>query len=156
MSSAGTGGSTGRRRATTGTSRLSCGNGTVEPPEQCDEGAANGTTGSTCDVHCRNRCGNGFKDEGEACDDGVNNGSYGTCAANCTMAAYCGDGTRNGPEQCDLGVAGNQANPYGMGKCTTTCTTAPFCGDGRIQGEHGEVCDGQPGCAPDCKAVIFE
>ena len=29
-----------------------CGNGVVEPPEQCDEGASNGTPGSDCTVVC--------------------------------------------------------------------------------------------------------
>jgi cysteine-rich repeat protein len=30
-----------------------CGNGTVEPPEECDHGAANGTSGDSCDATCR-------------------------------------------------------------------------------------------------------
>ena len=29
-----------------------CGDGVVEPPEQCDEGAANGTPGSDCESYC--------------------------------------------------------------------------------------------------------
>src|SRR4030095_13318002 len=98
----------------------SCGDGTKQPPEQCDLGALNGQTASTCDSHCRFKCGNGFKDTGEECDDGVNNGTYGTCKSDCKLAGYCGDQVVNGPEQCDLG-SGNQANPYGLNTCTLSC-----------------------------------
>src|SRR5258708_3365367 len=128
----------------------SCGDGTVQAPEQCDQGTAtNGTPAATCDSHCRIKCGNGTKDDAEQCDDGVNNGSYGTCNANCTLAGYCGDTIVNGPEQCDLGTA-NQVSPYGKNKCTTSCTVAPYCGDGRIQSIFGEECDGRPGCDLTC------
>ncbi len=133
---------------------LSCGNGAVEPPEQCDDGANNGTMASTCDTTCRRKCGNGFKDPGEACDDGTNDGTYGTCNNNCTLAPYCGDGTKNGIEQCDLGMV-NEANPYGMNKCSTACQTAPYCGDGRIQMPFGEVCDSSPGCVNMCTMVVI-
>jgi fibro-slime domain-containing protein len=128
----------------------SCGDGTVQAPEKCDQGmATNGTQGATCDSHCRLMCGNGTKDFTEQCDDGVNNGSYGTCNANCTLAGYCGDGVVNGPEQCDLGQ-GNEIAPYGKNKCTTACTAAPYCGDGRIQSNWGEECDGGAGCDTAC------
>jgi cysteine-rich repeat protein len=30
-----------------------CGNGTLEPPEECDHGAANGTSGDSCDAVCK-------------------------------------------------------------------------------------------------------
>ncbi|HVW29868.1 MAG TPA: DUF4215 domain-containing protein [Polyangiaceae bacterium] len=132
----------------------SCGDGKVQPPEQCDDGKAqNGTTSSTCDAHCRNKCGNGMKDPGEQCDNGVNDGSYGTCNANCTLAAYCGDGTKQAPEQCDNGGRNvDVSTAYGEGLCTKACTFAPFCGDGRIQIMY-EECDGGPGCTPSCKKI---
>jgi hypothetical protein len=71
----------------------SCGNGTVDPLEQCDHGANNGTATDTRDAHCRFRCGNGIKDSDEACDDGVNSGAL--RKPDCTLAAYCGDGVKN-------------------------------------------------------------
>ncbi len=132
----------------------SCGDGTVQAPEQCDDGAANGTQGSACDGTCHRKCGNGFKDAGEQCDDGKNDGTYGTCQANCTLAAYCGDGIKNGSEPCDLGQA-NEANPYGKDKCSMSCLNAPYCGDGRIQSTFGEVCDSSPGCSNMCRATII-
>jgi fibro-slime domain-containing protein len=133
----------------------SCGDGTVQPPEQCDRGAANGAAGSACDATCHKACGNGIKDPGEQCDDGKNDGSYGTCRPDCTLASYCGDGVPNGPEQCDRGTA-NEANPYGAARCTTRCTVAPSCGDGRIQAEFGETCDGTPGCSATCKMNVIQ
>ena len=134
----------------------SCGDGTVQSNEQCDEGAAsNGQPASTCDAQCRRKCGNGARDVGEGCDDGVNNGAYGTCKPNCQLADYCGDGVKNGPEGCDLGAA-NEANPYGPSKCTTMCTTAPYCGDGRIQGSFGEKCDSTPLCNATCTQIRIE
>ena len=43
-----------------------CGNGTVEPPEQCDTGTANGVPGSCCTFNCRT-----WDNDGDAaCDDG--------------------------------------------------------------------------------------
>jgi fibro-slime domain-containing protein len=131
----------------------SCGDGTVQPPEQCDDGAAkNGTAQSTCDTHCKKKCGNGIKDPGEQCDNGVNDGSYGTCTSSCTFAGYCGDGVKSGPEQCDNG-ASNQplATAYGQAICTSVCVWAPFCGDGRVQAQFGEQCDGDPNCDANCK-----
>ena len=42
-----------------------CGNGTVESPEECDDGAANGVPGSCCTFNCRN-----WDNDGDgACDD---------------------------------------------------------------------------------------
>ena len=69
------------------------------------------------------------------------------------MAAFCGDGTKNGTEQCDLGGA-NEGNPYGMGKCSTLCTPAPYCGDGRIQTTFGEACDSTVGCSGVCQIIV--
>ncbi|HVU04221.1 MAG TPA: DUF4215 domain-containing protein [Polyangiaceae bacterium] len=135
----------------------SCGDGTVQSPEVCDQGAANGTVSSTCDTHCHIKCGNGVKDAGEECDDGKNDGSYGTCKPTCTLAAYCGDSVQNGAEQCDLGGHNVAiATAYGQSVCTTACTQAPYCGDGRIQTGFGEQCDGGVGCTAACKKRIAQ
>jgi fibro-slime domain-containing protein len=133
----------------------SCGDTIVQSGEQCDRGPANGTAGSTCDTHCKFKCGNGTRDPGEACDNGVNDGSYGTCKSDCTLANYCGDGVKAGPEQCDQG-ASNAANPYGANKCTTNCLIAPYCGDGRIQTSFGEQCDSTANCNNMCQLIIIQ
>jgi len=128
----------------------SCGNGTLDPSEQCDDGAMNGLAADPCDAHCHFRCGNGIKDSGEECDDGVNSGAYGTCNKNCTLAPYCGDGKLSGSEQCDDGVKNVAlATAYGKGVCTSVCTKAPYCGDGRVQSSF-EDCDGAFGCSDTC------
>ena len=74
-----------------------CGDGIVEPPEQCDEGSqyeGNGCinciitlgwvcTGTAPSV-CKQICGNGVITIGEQCDDGnLNNGDG--CSSNCTV-----------------------------------------------------------------------
>ena len=133
---------------------VSCGDGKIQPPEQCDDGANNGSSTGTCDTHCRLKCGNGFKDPGEQCDNGVNDGSYGSCNANCTLAGYCGDAIKSGPEQCDFGANDVPVSTaYGSGVCTTACTFAPYCGDGRVQTQFGEQCDGTSSCDATCHTV---
>jgi cysteine-rich repeat protein len=59
-----------------------CGNGKLEPGEECDDG--NGVDGDTCRTSCRiARCGDGVVRVGvEECDDGNTTGGDG-CSANC-------------------------------------------------------------------------
>jgi len=63
-----------------------CGNGVVEPGEQCDDG--NTTDGDGCSATCQTEttpaavCGNGVVEAGEQCDDG-NTTSGDGCSATC-------------------------------------------------------------------------
>lgn len=60
-----------------------CGNGIVEPDEECDLGFANATD-TACTPTCTlPRCGDGMVGEGEACDEGEANGGP-TCSESCT------------------------------------------------------------------------
>lgn len=86
-----TGSSTGS--STTETVPPMCGDGNVDPDEECDHGAANADD-AACTAACKwATCGDGHvhKDM-EACDDGSANGDYGKCAADCSGAGpRCGD-----------------------------------------------------------------
>lgn len=138
-----------------------CGDATLQPGfESCDLGAANNTGGyEGCTISCGlgPYCGDGTlqSSAGETCDKGNANGGYGKeCSYECQPAPYCGDGVRNGPEQCDLGEAGNTGE---YGTCNPNCTAAPRCGDGVRQSQLGEECDdgvnggGYGKCGPSCK-----
>src|SRR6201995_2296863 len=66
-----------------------CGNGIVDPGEQCDDGNTANSDG--CEANCMlPSCGNGIVDPGEACDDG-NSVNGDACDINCTFPA-CGNG----------------------------------------------------------------
>ncbi len=92
----------------------SCGNGTVDGDEECDDG--NDVATDECTTSCTvNVCGDGYLYDGEEeCDEGSDNGggcssAYGsTCTACSTTCNYttssgdfCGDGVMNGDEYCD-------------------------------------------------------
>ncbi|MFN3181915.1 MAG: DUF4215 domain-containing protein [Nannocystaceae bacterium] len=119
---------------TGGSTPSECGNGLVEPGEDCDDGETNGVAGSTdCLADCSlTTCGDGFlgRPESEECDQGEENADDAACTSSCT-AAFCGDGLIGPGESCDDGEAGSD-------NCTSSCALAS-CGDGRVQA--GEECD---------------
>ncbi|MCA9639003.1 MAG: DUF4215 domain-containing protein, partial [Myxococcales bacterium] len=101
----------------------SCGDGfTQDGVEECDD--ANDVETDACLNDCKAAsCGDSIIQEGvEVCDDGVNDGMYGGCAVDCaTLAAYCGDGEKNGPEECD------DANDDIKDGCLGDCSAAKTC-----------------------------
>jgi cysteine-rich repeat protein len=126
-----------------------CGNGSLESPEQCDDG--NTASGDGCSASCQVErvpaCGDAILDAGEQCDDG-NLTSGDGCRANCTRE-LCGDAIRDASEQCD---DGNTANGDG---CSASCRVerVPACGDAIL--DAGEQCDdgnltSGDGCRSDC------
>jgi cysteine-rich repeat protein len=116
-----------------------CGNGFLNPPEECDDG--NHFGGDECNPAClENRCGDGVLDPGEECDSSPG------CTDLCTV---CGDGILTFGEECDLGILNGQPDSI----CTTRCRTS-ICGNGVI--EENEECDdgpanGGPFCDATCK-----
>jgi len=96
-----------------------CGDLTVDPGEECDDG--NAVNGDGCDDNCTTtRCGNGVVAGSEACDDG-NAVDTDACKNDCTDNV-CGDGVQNvGVEACD---DGNLVDGDG---CDADCTVGGPC-----------------------------
>ena len=155
-----------------------CGDGWINPPEQCDDGESNADKADACRLNCtKPACGDLIVDTGEACDDG--NGSPTDACVLCKLAvcgdsfvqagveacddgnnssadaciackaATCGDGYLHiGVEECDNG---NQ-NADVADACRTSCKTAK-CGDNIL--DTGEACDdgntqSGDGCSDKC------
>jgi len=129
--------------ATDSPSSTGCGNGTIDPGEDCDgdsldgescvtQGFEEGTLAcsATCrfdDSDCSNTCGNGMIDAGEDCDG--TNLAGGTCA---------GEGFASGTLSCN-------------GDCTYNTTSCTSCGDGML--DAGESCDGSIPADENCTTV---
>jgi hypothetical protein len=124
-----------------------CGDGLLDPDEQCDTGLDGSDTASDrCRLDCTcPRCGDGVLDSTapvqgcaptvEECDStGMDTA---TCdGADCTLPA-CGDGYANpaAGEECDDGARNDDML---AGACRTSCLD-PYCGDGVV--DMGEQCD---------------
>jgi len=156
----------------TGTAAVFCGNGTVDPGEQCDDG--NTTSCDGCDSNCKvSGCGNGVVCPPEQCDDG--NGTNGDgCSSTCQLE-LCGNGMLNSGEDCDPpgSITCPPGSPAGAflgcnADCTcpplptttttttvTTTTVPGLCGNGLL--DPGETCDppGSITCPPGSPANAF-
>lgn len=121
--------------SSTGGPPPSCGDGTQDPGEACDD--ANAIDTDACLTNCTAAsCGDGLVYAGvEACDDGTNDGAYGGCNPGCAaLAPYCGDGAVQATnEHCD-GASGFASvgctnclfdfSAIGQLYCNGTCTWA--------------------------------
>ena len=136
-----------------------CGNGVVDPGEQCDNGT--NLKGSGCFECRREECGNGRIDPGEQCDDGNPDSgdgcTGGTLAVGGCRIEFCGDGTKNDltshtKEDCDTTTS--------SATCNFNCTT-PTCGDhivntdfiapGATQPEQCDPPSVANGCSASCR-----
>ena len=117
-----------------------CSDTKFEPPD--------GTSGSGTDSSGTDSSGAG-SGTGDSGTDGSGTGETDTT----------GGSTGGGEEECDLGKELNKAKEYySYGDenpenytCTQGCKLARSCGDGQIDDDYGEECDGEPGCAIDCR-----
>jgi len=116
----------------------SCGDGLVQPGEDCDLGDLNSDDGE-CSLFCEfTTCGDGLVQPSEICDDGPDNrwpadGEPG-CSPLCEALPYCGDGKT----QPDIGEECDDDNDVDDDACSNTCVSSS-CGDGTLQ--DGEECD---------------
>ncbi len=149
-------------RCDSGAIETTCGDGTLDPGEQCDDG--NSVDNDACPNTCKSpSCGDGSIDGSEQCDNGSANSNTSDCLASC-VSATCGDGfVWAGHEDCDGGANPKTACPYNSSSCTVcsaTCTntagTTSYCGDGRVDTSEGEQCDdgnviSNDGCSAICE-----
>ncbi len=76
-----------------------CGDGFVDPGEQCDDG--NTVSGDGCSAACKlEACGNGIVDGSEQCDDGAGNGTDNCCTTLCRLVDPDGDGICSRDDVC--------------------------------------------------------
>jgi len=110
---------------------VGCGNGTVEPGEQCDD--SNNVSGDGCDANCTpTRCGNGILTEGEQCDDG--NSDDADCCSNSCQAASAGTACELDGSLCTI----DQCN--GGGACAATAQS--------LSCDDDDPCNGIETCNP--------
>ena len=99
-----------------------CGNGVVDPGEECDDGPDNSDTEpDACRSDCRLPwCGDDVVDTGEECDTGPDKSDTepDACRTDCRQS-WCGDGVVDAGEECD---DGNAQSGYG---CDATCHIEP-------------------------------
>jgi cysteine-rich repeat protein len=119
-----------------------CGNGIVEPGEECDDGNTADCDGCSNACTIVEGCGDGVVCGTEQCDDG-NTTSCDGCSSPCTIETglLCGDGITNA-------ACGEECDPPVPGRCDAQCHRIPYCGDGIV--DPGEQCD--DGNTVDCDA----
>ena len=118
-----------------------CGNGEIDPGEQCDDANADQTDGC---VMCKLAyCGDGYTQAGvEECDDG-NEDDDDACQPTFCTESYCGDGkVWAGMEECD---DGNMDDDDACIACV-----AATCGDGFVQAGVEDCDDANMDDTDDC------
>jgi hypothetical protein len=143
-----------------------CGNGNLDPGEECDDGDDNDEHNACTGLCTLNVCGDGMRYDGvEACDLGnanTNGVQCGSCAAgSCTLGPHCGDGNLDIAcgELCDLNETQNNL------PCGPTCrfdeaklvfiTPDKYRGDLRVYTER-EVDDGVDAADWICHELALE
>ncbi|MCW5893160.1 MAG: DUF4215 domain-containing protein [bacterium] len=132
----------------------SCGNGSLDADEECDDG--NTASGDGCSDACtlETTCGDGVIEGKEQCDDGNAVAGDG-CSPVCTPEV-CGSGVVDPGETCDDG------NTTPGDGCDAACQREPRCGDGTLDAD--EECDDgntvsgdgcSAGCAAESCAVVI-
>ncbi len=127
-----------------------CGNGVIDPGEQCDDGNNTNHDGCSADCMIESFCGNGKVEPGEECDDGNYINGDG-CDSECQTEVGCGNGKLDLGEECD------DDNLVSGDGCSSDCMIegdGPVCGNGIL--EYNEGCDDGnnidgDGCSADCQ-----
>lgn len=148
-----------------------CGNGRIDPGEQCEPGLASPSCPAERVCHpfnCRcTACGNGVLDPGEDCEVDLHCSPGTFCLGCLCFNGNCGDGSLDEGEECDFSVPGGSFQAGGDstsavvpvedqcpqgGTCLKNCTCSrPLCGNGTV--EPGEECD-PPGSPCGCDGGV--
>ena len=134
---------------TSGCALGGCGDGILDPGEECDEGAANANEpNAPCRIDCTlPLCGDGIVDDqsGEECDD-ANDSDSDACLGIC-RAAVCGDGVLCTAPGCTSGPGGGPEQCDGLFTCCLSTCGFRNCDDGSPCTSDG--CDPATGCTHD-------
>jgi MYXO-CTERM domain-containing protein len=131
-----------------------CGNGTSDDQEECDDGAANSDSiADACRLDCKKpRCGDGTVDTGEQCDPGyigVSRKADANCRADCTKIATVGTGgttgTGGGSGTGGAGGSGGTAGGGGQSGSGGTAGSGGTTGKGGSSGSGGTSGSGGSG-----------
>src|SRR5438034_2037931 len=123
-----------------------CGNGTLDPGEDCDQGASNGTAGSCCSASCR------FVTSGTICRAAANEcdvaesctGSSATCPADAVKAAGTACTDEGNPCTSDVCDGTSVTCTHPAGNAGAVCRAAAG------ECDVAETCDGaSTACPPD-------
>jgi YVTN family beta-propeller protein len=136
-----------------------CGNHVVDPGEQCDDGAANGTPGSCCTLNCVAKPDNTSCNDNNACtqNDVCTNGTCGGTAFTCAAPDQChqGAGTCNGDGTCSFATKPDNTSCNDGNACTKndvctggTCAGTSFTCAAPDQCHQGAgTCNGDGTCS---------
>ncbi len=119
-----------------------CGDGVLDPGEECDDGAANSDEAACTSACTLASCGDGLLHVGvEICDHGDDNGGYGACREDCAgLGPHCGDGVmQDAFEDCEPAAIEGEG-----GGCLTSCRWAASC---------LEIIADQPGVASGLQSI---
>ncbi|MFN8641724.1 MAG: carboxypeptidase regulatory-like domain-containing protein [Candidatus Binatia bacterium] len=127
-----------------------CGDGSVQLGEGCDDGNTTDCDGCSSACALESGCGDGVRCGAEGCDDG-NAADCDGCSAACQVerGSACGDGAVST-------ACGEECDPPGA-RCTAQCQRVPVCGDRQVDGD--EQCDDGntadcDGCSSACTAEV--
>ena len=116
-----------------------CGDGMVEPPEQCDD--QNSDNSDACINTCQSaRCGDGFVQTGvEECDEANNNG-LGSCSKTCTIVSGQGGSSAGGSSAGGAGTGGSSIGGSGIGGSGASGTGGASKGGAEVDEASGCGC----------------
>jgi cysteine-rich repeat protein len=124
-----------------------CGNGVIDPGEQCDFGAGNNVAGSGCNPDCQFSC---QKTPTDTCQTNV-------CTADPTVCTTVTGPNSTAGQKCDatteLAACGDCSS---TGVCVNNQCAKSICGDGCVDPRTGETCDPPNGttCDSSCHLIV--